>query len=67
VGVRLVDISHEQVRAAAQLRAVTVVKTPDALQMVTAIGSGCRSFVTNDGRLPTIPGLRVVELSSYLK
>jgi len=55
------------VRAAAQLRAVTVVKTPDALQMVTAIGSGCRSFVTNDGRLPTIPGLRVVELSSYLK
>jgi predicted nucleic acid-binding protein len=64
-GVRLVDISREQLRAAAQLRAATGVKTPDALQIVAAISTGCTSFVTNDRRLPPIPGLRIVELSSY--
>lgn len=65
-GVRLVEISHEQLHAAAQLCAATGVKTPDALQIVAAISTGCTSFVTNDRRLPPIPGLRVVELSSYV-
>ena len=65
-GVGLVDISREQLRAAAQLRAATGVKTPDALQIVAAISSGCRSFVTNDRRLPSIPGLRIIELASYI-
>lgn len=63
-GVRLIELSHEQLRAAAQLRAATGVKTPDALQLVAAIGAGCTTFVTNDRRLPPIPGLRIVELSS---
>lgn len=64
-GVRLVDLTREQLRGAAQLRAATGVKTPDALQLVAAIGAGCRTFLTNDRRLPSIPGLRIVELSSY--
>lgn len=66
-GVRLVDLSHDQLRAAAQLRAATGVKTPDALQLVAAIGAGCTTFLTNDRRLPPVPGLRVVELTSYVK
>jgi predicted nucleic acid-binding protein len=66
-GVRLVDLSNDHLRAAAQLRAATGVKTPDAIQLVAAIGAGCTTFVTNDRRLPSIPGLRVVELSSYVK
>ncbi len=66
-GVRLVDLSHDHLRAAAQLRAATGVKTPDAIQLVAAIGAGCTTFVTNDRRLPSIPGLRVIELSSYVK
>lgn len=49
-GVQLVDLSHDQLRATAQLRATTGVKTPDALQLVAAIGSGCKTFVTNDRR-----------------
>jgi predicted nucleic acid-binding protein len=65
-GVRMVDISREQLRAAAQLRAVTGVKTPDALQLVCAIGAGCKAFLTNDRELPPIPGLHVIQLSSYL-
>lgn len=66
-GIRLIDLSRDQLRAAAQLRAATSVKTPDALQLVAAISAGCATFVTNDRRLPPIPGLRFVELSSYVK
>src|SRR5436853_195464 len=66
-GVRLVDLSHDQLRAAAQLRAATAVKTPDALQLVAAIGGGCTTFLTNDRRLLPVPGLPVVELASYAK
>ena len=65
-GIQLVGLSHDQLRAAAQLRAATGVKTPDALQLVAAIGSGCKTFLTNDRRLPSVPGLRVVELASYV-
>jgi len=64
-GVRMLDLSHDHLRAAAQLRAATGVKVPDALQLVAAIGAGCSTFVTNDRRLPSIPGLRVLELASY--
>jgi len=63
-GVRLVDMTRDQLRAAAQLRAATGVKTPDALQLVAALAAGCKTFLTNDRRLPSIPGLRVVQLSS---
>ena len=62
-GVRLVDVTRDQLRAAAQLRAATGVRTPDALQLVAALGSGCSTFVTNDRRLPMIPGLRIVQLA----
>lgn len=65
-GIRLVDLSQDQLRAAAQLRAATGVKTPDALQLVAAIGAGCTAFLTNDRRLPAVPGLLVVELASYV-
>ena len=66
-GIRLIELSHDQLRAAAQLRAATSVKTPDALQLVTAIGGGCRTFLTSDRRLPPVPGLRILELASYAK
>ena len=64
-GIRMVPLTHDQLRAAAQLRATSGVKTPDALQVVAAIGAGCQTFVTNDRRLPQVPGLRVVQASSY--
>ena len=38
---------------------------PDALQLAAALSSGCKTFVTNDRRLPAVPGLRVVQLSQY--
>jgi predicted nucleic acid-binding protein len=64
-GIRLVELTREQLLAAAQLRAATGVKTPDALQLVAALGTSCTTFLTNDRRLPPVPGLRVLQLSSY--
>ena len=65
-GIRLVALTQDQLRAAAQLRATTSVKTPDALQLVAAIGAGCQTFLTNDRRLPLVPGLEIRQLSAYV-
>jgi predicted nucleic acid-binding protein len=65
-GVRLVDVTREQLKAAAQLRAATGVKVPDALQMTAALTERCTTLVTNDRRLPRVPGLRVLQLKSLL-
>jgi predicted nucleic acid-binding protein len=64
-GVKLVDITHQQLRATAALRAALPLKTPDALQIAAAVSAGCGVFVTNDRRLPAIPGLRTLQLSDY--
>ena len=39
----------------------------DALQLAAAITARCHSFLTNDRRLPEIPGLRVLQLESYVE
>src|SRR6266481_2823351 len=66
-GVHVADISRDHLRAAAELRAATGVKTPDSLQVVAALAFGCTAFLTNDRDLPTIPGLRILQLSSYVR
>jgi predicted nucleic acid-binding protein len=65
-GVRVIDLSLDQLRSAAQFRAATGVKTPDALQLVSALSAGCRTFLTNDRRLPKVADLEVIQLSSYV-
>jgi predicted nucleic acid-binding protein len=65
-GVRVAEISRDHLRAAAQLRAVTGIKTPDSLQLVAALGAGCTAFLTNDRDLPTVPSLRILQLVSYV-
>lgn len=62
-GLRLVDIDRAQLRLAAGLRAHHGVRTPDALQLAAAMGEACTAFVTNDRRLPSISGLRVIGLA----
>ncbi len=64
-GIRVIDLSRDQLRDAAQLRAATGVKTPDALQLAAAIGAGCGAFLTNDRRIPNIPGLRILKIADY--
>jgi predicted nucleic acid-binding protein len=58
-GLRLVDPTRDHLRAAAHLRAATGLRTPNAVQVARAVTAGCVAFVTNDRRLPPIPGLRV--------
>jgi predicted nucleic acid-binding protein len=66
-GVRIADISRDHLRAAAQLRAKTGVKTPDSLQLVAALAARCTAFLTNDRELPTVPGIRILQLASYVR
>ncbi len=65
-GIRLTELSRDQLRAAAQLRATTGARTPDALHLASALTAGCKTFLTNDRRLPRVSGLRVIQLSSYV-
>ena len=64
-GLRIAEISRDHLRAAAQLRAATGAKTPDALQLTAALGAGCTTFLTNDRKLPAISSLRILQLASY--
>lgn len=64
-GIAVIDLSRDQLRIAAQLRAATGVKTPDALQLAAATSAGCTAFLTNDRSIPAIRGLRVLQLGDY--
>jgi predicted nucleic acid-binding protein len=44
---------------AANLRARHNLRTPDAIQLATAIRSGASSFLTNDANLAAVPGIAV--------
>ena len=65
-GVKLIPLDLALLRTAAHLRAGTRLKTPDALQIASAILGGCSVYVTNDHRIPSLPGLRVLQLEDYL-
>lgn len=51
---------------AAQLRATQNLRTPDAIQIATAIQGGGMFFLTNDARLPAIPDLEILVLDKLL-
>jgi predicted nucleic acid-binding protein len=65
-GIHMVDLDRALLRAAAQLRALTRMRTPDALQVAAALRARSSAFLTNDRRLPRVPGLRVLQLRDYL-
>jgi predicted nucleic acid-binding protein len=65
-GLELVPLEVPVLRTAAELRATTGVKTPDALQLAAALHARCTAFLTQDRRLPDLPGLRVLQLSDFL-
>ena len=49
---------------AADLRARYNLRTPDAIQLATAIHAGCQAFLTNDLALRRVTDLRVLVLST---
>lgn len=64
---RLLPITHPILREAAQLRATTRLKTPDALHAATARQAGCVLFVTNDPDFRGVASLPLVILDDLLK
>lgn len=64
-GLRMIDLDSALMRTAAEIRAMTGAKTPDALQLAGALRGGATSFLTNDRRLPEIPSLRLLQLSDF--
>lgn len=59
-------VSAEIAELAAQLRAMQNLRTPDAIQVATAIQAGATFFLTNDARLATVPDLEVLVLDILL-
>jgi predicted nucleic acid-binding protein len=66
-GLRFIDLNRPLLRGAARLRAAFNLKPPNALQIAAAMVAECRVFLTNDRRLPSIAGLQIVQLNTYLK
>src|SRR5256885_13644879 len=54
-GVHVADISRDHLRAAAELRAATGVKTPDSLQVVAALAGGVPGLFYNSLHPPDLP------------
>lgn len=65
-GVRTLAVSAGIADRAAEIRARHGLKTPDSIQLATALSAKATSFLTNDGELAAIPGLRVIELDRLL-
>jgi predicted nucleic acid-binding protein len=65
-GLRLVDLDRDFLRSVAQVRAATRAKAPDAMQLAAAMAAGCPVFLTNDDRIPNVPGLQILRLEDYL-
>ncbi len=59
-----VPVSVEVAEVAAQLRATQNLRTPDAIQIATALRGGATFFLTNDGRLAAVPDLEVLVLDA---
>jgi predicted nucleic acid-binding protein len=60
------SVSAAIAELAAQLRATKNLRTPDAIQIATAIQGGDRFFLTNDARLSVVPELEVLVLDELV-
>jgi predicted nucleic acid-binding protein len=65
-GLRFEAIGIDVLRAAAQMRATHSIKTPDAIHLATALIAKCPVYLTNDRNLPFVPGIRILQVKSYL-
>lgn len=61
-GVQLVPVSPSIAQAAARIRAIYTLPTPDALQIATVLELGATFFVTNDPVFKRVPGISVIVL-----
>ncbi|MCT7948183.1 PIN domain-containing protein [Ancylothrix sp. C2] len=60
----VVELTPDIAEKAAQLRATYNLRSPDSIQMATAICEGASFFLTNDAWLPSLPELTVIVLDN---
>ena len=65
--VSLIPASRPLWEEAARLRAMTGLKTPDALHAATALHAECTLFITNDSDFRPVAGLTIVVLDDLLE
>ena len=65
-GLTMIDFSQVILEEAARLRAFHTVRTPDAIQMATAIIEGADFFLTNDKKLPSLPNLTMLVVDNII-
>jgi predicted nucleic acid-binding protein len=56
-------ITRDILIEAARLRSASTLRLPDAIHVATACSAGCTLFLTNDKRISTIVGIKVILLS----
>ncbi|HET7770141.1 MAG TPA: PIN domain-containing protein [Chloroflexota bacterium] len=61
-GFTTVGVTAQMAERAALLRAAHTLRTPDAIQLATALDAGATAFLTNDEQLPSLPGLKLLVL-----
>lgn len=64
---QLIPIIQTILTQAAQLRATTNLRTPDAIHVATAINTGSTLFLTNDLRIRQVPNLSIIVLQDVLE
>ncbi|BBD64555.1 putative PilT protein [Nostoc commune NIES-4072] len=64
--VQLIPMSQLILRQAANIRATSNLKTPDAIHAATALSVNSNQFITNDKGFRNVPGLPVITLSEVL-
>jgi predicted nucleic acid-binding protein len=63
----VVPLDFGILRAAAYVRATARLKTPDALQVASALSAECTAFLSNDSRISSLPGLHILQLEDYIE
>jgi len=62
-GIEIFDITIDLAAKAAELRAKYNLRTPDAIQIATAIDNKAAYFLTNDLRLKSVSEVKLITLS----
>jgi predicted nucleic acid-binding protein len=57
----------EIARKASDIRAVSRIKTPDDIQLATALHHGATGFLTNDRTFEKVKGLEIAVLDKVMK
>lgn len=65
--VRLIELDVDVALRAAELRARYNLRTPDAVQIASALHAGASAFLTNDSDLSRVTELRVIQLTDLIE